>query len=112
MSISETGKMAFIIGLILAILSGYLTIPYLPFIMIVLGLVVGFLNITSKETQTYLIATIAMLLIGVSILITLENLSQEVADWMSKVLTNFIVFVSTSGLVVAIKSIVAIGEEK
>ena len=111
MDLVNVGKWSFVVGLMLAILAGSLTIPYLPYVMIGLGLIVGFLNITKKEIQTYLIATIAMLVIGMAILITLENLDQTFADWLGKILTNFIVFVSASGLVVAIKSVVALGED-
>lgn len=111
MTLIDVGKWAFVVGLMLAIISGSLAIPYLAYIMIGLGLLVGFLNIAKKEVQTYLVAVIALLVIGIAILITLQNLNPDFAEWIGKVLTNFIVFVSASGLVVAIKSVVTLGED-
>jgi len=104
------GRWAFLIGIILAILSGFLVIPQLALVMVVLGLIVGFLNITGKEIQTYLIAVIALLVIGVASLQALNSLG-VFARWIDTVLGNFITFVAASGLVVAIAAVISLGKE-
>ncbi len=107
----DLGKWSFIVGLILAILAGFLSIPYLAIILLFLGLIVGFLNITGKETQSYLVAVIALLVIGVASLQALSTLNVNLAGWVETVFPNFLVFVAASGLVVAIKAILELGKE-
>jgi len=108
---TDAGKWAFIIGVILAVLSGFFGVPYLAFILLVLGLIVGFMNISAKEEQMHLIAVIALLAIGIGGLEALSVLGVSLADWVNTVFANFIVFVAASGLVVAIKAVVKSGQE-
>jgi len=64
--LSRIGFWAFIVGLIIAIIGGIVapqnTVVIL--VLILLGLVIGFLNITAKETVTFLLATIALVVVG------------------------------------------------
>lgn len=107
----NVGKWAFIIGIILAIVAGFFAVPYLTFILLVLGLVVGFLNIGHKNAHDYLVAAIALLLIGIASVQSLSVLNIALADWVQTVLANFIAFVAASALVVAIKAVVKLGQE-
>lgn len=98
------GGWALIIGIILAVLAGFTdVIPALPVVLFLLGLVVGFLNITKKETTPFLIGVIALLIIGVAGL-QLGKLTPLVVS----ILNNFIVFVGAVGLVVALKQIITV----
>ncbi len=97
------GHWSFIGGIILAVLSGFTTIPYSLAILFILGLIVGFLNI--KENIPFLVAVIALLLIGVSGL-QFGGLTPVVAP----ILENFIAFIAAAGLVVALKQVVALGK--
>lgn len=107
----KIGKWAFIIGIILAIGSGFFVIPWLTFVLMILGLIVGFLNISKKHVHDYLVAVIALLLIGVASLQSLSVLDISLADWVNTVLANFIGFVGASGLVIAIKSVIQLGQD-
>ena len=67
----KIGSWAFIIGVVLAIITGLLGATvfgsfaaWLPVLFIILGFVVGFLNITDKETTGFLVAVIALLVAG------------------------------------------------
>ena len=107
------GKWAFILGMILAILVGLVAIPYSALtavILMVLGLIVGFLNIEVKETNEYLVASIALLIIGIGGVTALDVLGVTIFDWVQGVLSNFIAFVGASALVVALKAIVQLGK--
>lgn len=104
------GKWAFIIGVLLAILAGFLTIPNLALILLVLGLIVGFLNITKEEVNDYLVAVITLLAIGVAGLSAVSALNLTVAGWLESMMANFIAFVGASGLVVALKAIIQLGQ--
>lgn len=105
----NVGKWAFIAGIILAVLAGFFAIPNLAVVLLILGLVVGFLNVSKEEVQSYLIAVIALLLIGAGSLQALDALGVNLAGWAETVFANFLTFVAASGLVVAIKSITDLG---
>ncbi len=97
------GHWALIIGIGLAIIAGFAAIPALPIALFVLGLIVGFLNIKEKESTPFLVAVIALLLIGVAGL-QLGQLTPLVVS----ILNNFIAFLAAAGLVVAIKQVLAL----
>ena len=105
MSKELIGKWAFIIGLILAIIAGLLqnvyTIQYLMLILVILGVVVGFLNISEKNTVKLLVAIIALMGVGSMTVLAIPKIS----GYLSAILVNFIVFVGGAGAVVAIKAI-------
>lgn len=106
----NVGKWSFIAGIVLAILTGLFAISYIGFVMFILGLVVGFLNVSDKEVHDYLVAVIALLVIGVSAFQAIDTLSTVLGTFMTSVVSNFIAFVAASGLVVAIKAILLLGK--
>jgi len=103
MDLTQIGHWALIIGVILAILAGFVAIPFLTLILFILGLIVGFLNIKEKENIPFLIAVMALLLIGVAGL-QLGGLTTVITS----ILNNFIAFVSAAALVVAIKQVLVV----
>ena len=104
-NLTRVGRWAFLGGIILAILAGFVAVPYLAVLLFVLGLVVGFLNIKEKESTRFLVAVITLLLVGVA---SLEF--GKLTPVLTLVLTSFIAFVSAAGLVVAIKQVLATGQ--
>ncbi|MDH4358818.1 MAG: hypothetical protein OEV37_02640 [Candidatus Berkelbacteria bacterium] len=108
----NVGKWAFIAGVILAILAGFFAIANLAVVLLILGLIVGFLNVAKEEQQSYLIAVIALIVIGVGSLQALSVLGVSLADWTGTVFANFLTFIAASGLVVAIKTIADLGKPR
>lgn len=107
------GKWAFIAGLVLAILSGFLVIPGLSLVLFLLGITVGFMNINKKDITPYLVAIIALIVVSSSIMLMDEPYLATMGLGMIKsVLANFTAFVSASGLVIAIRSILMLGSEE
>lgn len=111
MKADQIGRWAFILGIIVAILLGFTTIAYGSLILVILGLIVGFLNISDKNAHDYLVAVIALLVIGLAGLQVFNSLASGLNDWIQTVLQSFTTFVAASGLVVAIKEIVSLGKE-
>lgn len=105
--ISAVGKWSFLAGLILSIVAGFFEIPFVLTILAVVGLAVGFLNITQKKSQQYLVAVIALLIIGSATIQAFSALGALVGVYTS-MLTNMIAFVAASGIVVAIKEVLSI----
>lgn len=104
----NVGKWAFLIGILLAVIAGFWTIPNLTLILVVLGLIVGFLNITAAEVETYLVAVVALLVIGATAIQALSSIGQFVGT-IQAMINNVISFVAASGLVVALRAILALG---
>ncbi len=110
----EVGKWAFLIGVLLAILAGLLggfgtAIPYTGLILLILGLVIGFLNITTHETSDFLLATIALIAVGTAGF-TGAGLA-VVGTVVAEILKSIVVLVSPAALVVGLKAVWAIGRK-
>lgn len=101
----RVGHWAFIASLIIAILAGI--VPdwqnvYVVWTLAALGLVVGIINITAKETTEFLLASITLLLVGFSgTLPALDLLSPKIPF----MLNNIVAVVSPAALVVALKTL-------
>jgi len=100
----KIGHWAFIVGLILAVISPFVNIPYTAPLLFILGLIVGFLNVQERESSGFLVAVIALLAVGVSGL-QLGALTATVAA----ILEGLIALVSPAGLIVGIKQVLSIG---
>ncbi len=107
----QIGKWAFLIGLIIAVIAAFVPSTtaatygtYIALALFILGLIVGFLNITEKDLSKFLLAVIVLLVLGSASLNVLDIL-KIVNDYLKSILGNFIAFVSAAGLVVSIKSI-------
>lgn len=110
MSQSKLGRWAFIIGIVISVLLGFMTFVYSTLVLVILGLIVGFMNVTEKEAQKFLVATIALIVIGIAGL-------QAFSIWgslyivLQNVLTSFVIFVAAASVVVAIKVLLETGKE-
>ncbi|VVB81516.1 Uncharacterised protein [uncultured archaeon] len=100
---SKTGHWAFLIGVALAVIAGFvpaLQKPSVTWILVLLGLIVGLLNITSKEVQEFLIATIALVVAASSAVNIFTT-----GSVMYMILANIVTFVFPASLIVALKAI-------
>ena len=100
------GKWAFIIGLIIAVITGFITgyATIFALVLFVLGLIVGFLNISEKESTKFLIAAIALLTGGIASISAISMLGVSI-NYINAIIGNFVAFVSAAALVVAIKAV-------
>jgi hypothetical protein len=112
-TMQKIGSWAFIIGIILAILAGIIGgwqgKMWVVVILAILGIVVGLLNITGKESTPFLVATIALMLAstGLNIVFTAFSLV-----WFVHILNNVIVFIAPAAAVVALKAIFALAKSE
>jgi hypothetical protein len=105
------GKWLFIAGVLLSILSGYVDWPTMPTVLIGLGIIVGLVNINTKETTKFLISTIALLVVGtagVSALFSTGALGGSV----QLILNDFISFVAASAFIVALRTIIGLESDE
>jgi len=103
----QIGGWAFIIGLVIAVLAGLIELGWAPTALVLLGLVVGLLNIGDKEVTGFLIAAIALLLAGTAGLGAIP----AVGGFVTAMLTNLIAFVAPAVVIVAVKEIYNIAKK-
>lgn len=95
------GKWAFIAGLVIAILAGFgLHYPWVAWILAILGLIVGFLNVGEEETPKFLLAAIGLLMSASAI-----NTIPYIGDIGTAIIANLVAFISAAILVVALRSL-------
>ena len=103
----KVGKYSFIVGLILALLATFMHNQTWTFwVMAVIGLIVGFLNVTSEETNTFLLASIALIL-SASALQTIP----VVGEMTTEMIANVLAFLGSAVLVVAVKAIISTAKD-
>lgn len=97
----QLGRWAFVVGLVLSVLAAYISISNVALILFVLGLIAGFLNISEKESHSFLLAVVALLLVGVAGLQSLGSIGTSVAD----ILTTLMSFLTGAAIVVSVKQV-------
>jgi len=112
---SMIGFWAFIIGLIIALAVGIMAalgtaeaiMPATIIVLIILGLLIGFLNITAKEILLFLVATIALIVVG-GVFAPLTTFS--VGKILDAVLALVATLMAPAAIVAAIKALWAVGK--
>ena len=95
------GKWAFIVGIVLAVVAALLVVEaWMYWVLAVLGLVVGFLNITAEETQGFLLAAIALIISATSVLAI-----PYVGAGVTAIVANLVAFIAPAMLIVALRSL-------
>ena len=101
MKLASIGKWAFIIGLVLAVLAGLFFQPgWALWVLAILGVIVGLLNVTAEDTRGFLLASIALTLSATAL-----NLIPVVGTALSFVLPFVVAFVAGAAIVVALKEL-------
>ena len=117
---SQVGKWAFLIGVVLAVITGigtglaqeWGTNPWLMLLLVVLGLVVGFVNITAKEVQGFLVAAVALLVAGTANLAEVNTLVPSLGDILEGIIKMVIYVVAPAALIVCLRAIYGFAAEK
>ena len=103
----KLGAYAFMAGIVIAIVAGALgsylggIAVWIPLILVLLGLVVGFLNISDKETTGFLVASISLMVIGSAGVGAIPMFGPVLYDVLRAIGT----FVAPAALIVALKAI-------
>ncbi len=108
------GFWAFSIGLVVAIIVGIMAalgmaasfMPEIIIVLIILGLIVGFLNITAKEILLFLVATIALIVVG-GVFAPLNVLA--IGNMLDNILALIATLMAPAAIVAAIKALWAVG---
>jgi hypothetical protein len=107
--LSKIGFWAFILGLVISVVCGIVAPQnsIIVIILVILGLIVGFLNITAKEIMLFLVATIALVVVG-GVFEPIKVLG------VGAILNNMLGYVATlmapAAVIAAIKALWAVGK--
>ena len=111
-SVSEkVGGWSFIIGALVAVILGVIPSTagtnWVVGLLLVLGVVVGFLNISAKEVVPFLVACVAFLVAVPAFGIAMASFGTSF-DWLSRILTHIGVFVVPAAVIASVKAIAAL----
>jgi hypothetical protein len=109
--LAVTGFIAFMLGLVIAILAGLLAPenPYIVMVLVLLGVLIGFLNITTREILPLLLATIALVVVG-DVFSPIKMLGiGSILDNMLRLLATLM---APAAVIAAVKALVTIGFPK
>ncbi len=99
---AKIGHWAFIIGLLIAVVVGLIprfASTTVTWILLVLGLIIGFLNVTEHETTGFLVATAALMLVGNAGVIA------NLGVYVRAVLDNIVAIAAPAALLVALRAL-------
>jgi hypothetical protein len=108
--VQKVGSWAFIVGLIIAIIAGFWPLgTVMTSILIILGLIVGFLNVTGKETNSFLFSTLVLVVMA-SMGGQLLSEIQFVGPMLQNMFSAMMLFIIPAAVIVALKAIWALAE--
>ncbi len=97
----QIGKWAFILGLVLCVLAGFgFDQPWFLWVIALLGLIVGFLNVAGKESQGFLLAAIGLVVCANAVAAI-----PYIGDIATRIIACIVAFISAAVLVVALKAL-------
>ncbi len=111
MAKAQNGKYAFLLGIAVAIIAAFVAFaPWDGVLLLVLGLAVGAMNVSSKDATAFVVAVLGIA-IGAGAIGSASILGAQVAGWINIIVGNVVVFAGAAALVVAVKTAYAIAKE-
>lgn len=116
----QVGRWSYVAGLVMALLAALfgMNSSWIPIVLFVLGLIVGFINISAKEEELFLIGAIAFLVSMVSVTSVLQLISKiiGVSSYIVVVITMIlgylVVFATGATIIVSIKALYKVSKDK
>lgn len=105
------GFLAFAAGLVLSVAGGVLAPDNANIILalVVLGILVGLLNITAREATPLLLAAVALLLVGTVGFDPLNNMVSGLGTRVNEVVYYFARLMAPAAVIVAVKALLSVG---
>jgi len=113
MEMAKVGEWAFLACIVIAILAGIASPANASVVaaLVVLGVIVGLLNVSEKETTPFLVAAIALVVAGTAGFTALETLVTGLGDIVTGILAYIGVFVAPAAVIVALKAVWAMAKK-
>lgn len=99
---SLIGSWAFLVGVVLAVILGFMSMdPWMAIVLVIIGIIVGLLNITAKESMGFLTAA--------TVLVIVTALGGDVftivGDWASNILEALMLVFVPATIIVALRAV-------
>jgi hypothetical protein len=105
----KIGSWSFIFGFVIAIIAGFWQASgALLSVLVILGIIVGFLNIQGRDAMKFLLASVS--------LVVISSMGHQafsvVGTYFGRMLVNLIVFTTPAAAIVALRVIFTLGYRK
>ncbi len=114
-ALAKVGSWAFILGVIIAVVAGLVDLggnsATVTGLLIALGMIVGFLNVTGKETTAFLLASVSLVFVskfGAEVMGAVPTIGPYINGVFGAILT----FVVPATIIVALKAIYALAADE
>ena len=111
------GAWAFLIGVLLALGVGILSFgtlnPFILAVLVILGLIVGFVNVSAKDVNTFLMTSVSLVIVsfaGIQGIRGVELIGIQIGRIVSSTLGALLVLLVPATIVVAIKGLFSISQ--
>ena len=105
------GKWAFLAGVIIALIAGWLTLSAtLVTVLMVLGLLVGLLNVKPREAQHFLLASVSLVIVA-ALGGSSFNQIQAVGPALQQIFQALLSFVVPATIVVALAALFSVARD-
>lgn len=89
------------------------TDAYVTLVLLILGIIIGFVSITAKEVAPFLIAAIALIVASASnVWSPLDTIHALLYHWAYAILKYIVAFTAPAAVIIAIKAVFAMTESK
>ncbi len=106
MVLEKVGRYAFYAGIVISVVAGLIDVGSAGItILAILGIVVGFLNVTGKEVDKFLLGALSLVVAGLA-------LKEVFGGILGNMLVAYIAFTSASALVVALREVYTIQKNR
>lgn len=105
---SVVGSWAFLVGVILAIVLGFLTMePWMAFTLVIIGIIVGLLNITAHEAMSFLhITAILVIVVALS-----GGVFELIGPWAQNIINALMLVFVPATIIVALRAVFALAHD-
>lgn len=115
----QIGNYSFIVGVIIALVLGLASAQlgtakaWLWSILVVLGLIVGFLNVSGKDTKDFLMVTVVLVVVAYAANAQISGWTDVkfIGPYLNSVFSSLLTFVVPASIVVALKEVYQLAKE-
>jgi hypothetical protein len=108
------GFVAFVAGLVTALVAGILApgSGAIILVLVILGIIVGIFNITSRDTIPLLVAAVALVIVGTAGFAPLDQLIYGLGAHINEVVNYLARLMAPAALIAAVRTLVSVGFPK
>ena len=111
MKMQEIGSYAFIVGIAIAVIASVITLDaaLVTGALVAIGVIVGFINVTEKETRDFLLAAVSVVIVSYFAGTGFEAIP-VIGTMLKNITIGIMTFVTPAVIIVALKQIWAIAK--